>query len=185
MPPITEIATLPPIITTTTQRTTPRPRTTTVRTARPDVISPIPIEAQRFFPNVKAENDLREVCGIKGPVVGARILNGDEVSKGDWPWIVAIFKDEPRRTGFTCGGTLVSAKTVITAAHCVRLKDGRTLKNHELYVVAGIHNVQHYDIESSVPNNVTNVYIHSDFDHTLNNDFDADIAVIIVENRFM
>lgn len=147
-------------------------------------LATIPIDARRLFQNAQVESDMREVCGMTGPVIGPRIFNGEEVGKGDWPWVVAIFIDEASRTGFTCGGTIISAQTVLTAGHCIKLRSGKTYKSGELFVVAAIHNVKHYDVETSVVNRVTKAEIHSDFDHTLSSTYDADIAVLILQDRF-
>jgi secreted trypsin-like serine protease len=43
-----------------------------------------------------------------------RITNGTESQPGQWPWQVAL-----RDNGAFCGGSLIGAQWVITAAHCV------------------------------------------------------------------
>lgn len=43
------------------------------------------------------------------------IVNGNDASEGEWPWQVGITKNGY----FTCGGTLVSSRHVVTAAHCL------------------------------------------------------------------
>uniref|UniRef100_A0A915DM29 Peptidase S1 domain-containing protein n=1 Tax=Ditylenchus dipsaci TaxID=166011 RepID=A0A915DM29_9BILA len=48
-----------------------------------------------------------------------RVLNGRNISIGDFPWLVSI-RDNAHR-GF-CGGSIVSANYILTAAHCLASK---------------------------------------------------------------
>ncbi|XP_071850074.1 uncharacterized protein [Apostichopus japonicus] len=48
-----------------------------------------------------------------------RIIGGEQSVSGSWPWQVQLwFKVAARRRELVCGGTLVSERIVITAAHC-------------------------------------------------------------------
>ena len=48
-----------------------------------------------------------------------RIVNGEESSIRDFPWQVALFKLRADKTyGFACGGSVINAGWVLTAAHC-------------------------------------------------------------------
>ncbi|XP_068929490.1 ovochymase-2 [Petaurus breviceps papuanus] len=63
----------------------------------------------------------------------SRIVGGSPVEKGAYPWQVSL----KRREKHFCGGTIISAQWVITAAHCVMHKDMKTFLN----VTAGEHDV--------------------------------------------
>ena len=58
-----------------------------------------------------------------------RIVGGFESVPHSWPWIVSL-----RVRDHFCGGTLIDARHVLTAAHCVTRSSTSTLR-----VVAGLH----------------------------------------------
>ncbi|XP_050544572.1 venom protease-like [Daktulosphaira vitifoliae] len=61
-------------------------------------------------------------CGRKNSIPSFRIIGGRPADLGSWPWIVAIgyisiyAQNNPPQ--WLCGGTLISDRYVVTAAHC-------------------------------------------------------------------
>jgi len=51
----------------------------------------------------------------RGKTQDDRIIEGVPVAAGQWPWLVAIGRSEG---GLMCGGSLISDRWVLTAAHC-------------------------------------------------------------------
>ena len=46
---------------------------------------------------------------------GAKIVNGWDADQGEWPWIAALMNNGRQ----FCGGSLITRKHILTAAHCV------------------------------------------------------------------
>ncbi len=66
-----------------------------------------------------------------------RIVGGQEADPGEWPWQVALVKKGPNLyNNQFCGGMLIAANWVVTAAHCVD-----TEGPNDLDVVAGVHDL--------------------------------------------
>ena len=70
-------------------------------------------------------------CGIENKfknIESARIINGKETTNIRYPWMVEVFrfipKDYKKRNemGSMCGGTIISDKSILTAAHCICIK---------------------------------------------------------------
>ena len=61
---------------------------------------------------------VQEGCGHKMNSF-KKIVGGEVSIKGSWPWIALIGYDD-ELAPFKCGGTLITARHVLTAAHCIR-----------------------------------------------------------------
>ncbi len=77
-------------------------------------------------------------CGLAAVVGKAlgkgrtkRIVGGNNGVPGAWPWSVAIYSSGV----YKCGGTLISDKLILTAAHCLKGYDRFTLVNLAITIV--------------------------------------------------
>ncbi|XP_026964068.1 acrosin [Sagmatias obliquidens] len=66
-------------------------------------------------------------CGLRfrqNPQGGMRIIGGQPAALGAWPWMVSlqVLTYHDNRRYHVCGGTLLNAHWLLTAAHCFRSK---------------------------------------------------------------
>ncbi|XP_069713627.1 ovochymase-2 isoform X2 [Phaenicophaeus curvirostris] len=102
-----------------------------------------------------------------------RIVGGNQVKQGSHPWQVSL----KRRQKHFCGGTIVSAQWVVTAAHCV--SDRNLLQN--LNVTAGEHDLRIRESgEQTLP--VKYVIKHPNFDPR--RPMNYDIALLKLDGAF-
>ncbi|XP_061709503.1 vitamin K-dependent protein C [Cydia pomonella] len=112
------------------KKTAPNKHSHVVETMPPPALAIHP-EDTRVTPNVKLE------CGRIGQHANARsrlrgmlrIIGGRPAPPGKWPWQVAVLN---RYKEAFCGGTLISLRWVVTAAHCVRKRLYVRLGEHDL-----------------------------------------------------
>ncbi|XP_047986548.1 vitamin K-dependent protein C isoform X2 [Leguminivora glycinivorella] len=112
------------------EKTAPNKHSHVVETMPPPALAIHP-EDSRVTPDVKLE------CGRLGrrETVRARlrgmlrIIGGRPAPPGKWPWQVAVLN---RYKEAFCGGTLISLRWVVTAAHCVRKRLYVRLGEHDL-----------------------------------------------------
>ncbi|XP_042867584.1 trypsin-like [Penaeus japonicus] len=109
-----------------------------------------------------ATAELASTCGGVGRIVG-----GTVATPGAWPWTAAV---RSKGGGQFCGGTLVSWRHVVTAAHCI--KGGE--KRFPLKVSVGIHNV--HSTGSSA--HVAHALYHRDY--AKGSAYNNDIAVLVL-----
>ena len=105
--------------------------------------------------------------------VGEKIVGGSEVIPNSIPWQVALLLRDPPPTPTTiihCGGTLISPRHVLTAAHCFHKLTGEMLELGDFYVMVGEHTLS--DPFDGTPHEVCRQVKHPEFNlKTYSNDF--------------
>ncbi|GAA5053292.1 S1 family peptidase [Nocardia callitridis] len=123
---------------------------------------------------------------VVGPITVATpataVVGGTEVAASDYPWLAAIGTPVffPRPSGQFCGGALIAADQLLTAAHCVDLAKAVP---GALTVTFGRSDLRTDDGETV---GVTEIRVHPDFHDT---DFDGedvhhdDLAVLTLDQQ--
>ncbi len=119
----------------------------------------------------KNYQSIKGAAKAKGGTVQPFIVGGSDAVAGEYPWMTALlFSFEP--DGFQaqfCGGTLIRADLVVTAAHCV---DGLTDPS-QIDVAVGAYNLSDITAQERIP--ILGIFIHPDYDSVA---VDNDIAVL-------
>ncbi|XP_070505241.1 serine protease gd-like [Chironomus tepperi] len=118
-------------------------------------------------------------CGQSVNGVG-NIIGGRHVTRGDFPWVAVL---STLSGDFLCGGTLVSKQKVVTVAHCIqeKHKDKPKLAG-EIIVQLGIYNLDKKVEIGRAFHAVQSINVHPDW-NTLTRNFDADIAVLVMDRE--
>ncbi|CAG7731787.1 unnamed protein product, partial [Allacma fusca] len=120
-----------------------------------------------------------EDCGWSDSVAD---LNDEN---GPWPWNVGIFTEDQVGSGnfsFTCSGTLVSSKAILTAAQCLQYTLHRQtvfLNPQDIRIYTGNFDYTSQGNASSKHIPVAKVALHGDYNPI---DFESDLAVIMLKN---
>lgn len=130
--------------------------------------------------------DTHQTCGQLDPKYNTSplIVGGTTISRGTWPWLVAIYvSDENSSLSFKCGGVLISSKIILTAAHCIKTPMKR-YQSHEIVVYLGRYNIKKWiSEEGSQMMESSMAVIHPDYMKGKGVSFDADIAIIVLTKQ--
>ncbi|XP_063708617.1 serine protease gd-like [Culicoides brevitarsis] len=139
-----------------------------------------------YYDDLPESNEVRtqttsEVCG-KPVLTTPLIFGGDEASRGQFPWLAALYRKRKKgSTEFKCGATLVSRNAVITAAHCLKF-DSHVMPVNEIVVILGKHNLDDFSETGSQTVYAKDIILHPDF-MSKDTSFDADIAIILLKRH--
>ncbi|CAB3245972.1 unnamed protein product [Arctia plantaginis] len=113
-----------------------------------------------------------------GKVLKTRQLHlpyGSSTSEGQWPWQVAIYQQRSVDLKYICGGTLVSQRHVVTAAHCVTRKRTMSLVHTKtITVYLGKFNLR-LSVEGVQIRFVKGIRVHPEYNSTT---FSRDLAIL-------
>lgn len=173
------------------RQTTPRPTTTS--TKAPVTESPSATHDDFDFHNnfqtlsdmdmrIKDEEDAN-TCGRVDPQhdITWLVLGGQEVQRGQWPWLAAIHVYQQTALNFRCGGNLISSKLVISAAHCFKGRESMQFNTEDIVVSLGQHNIRRLHDSRTISMGLESLNVHPEFLKDPKGSYDADIAVLVLE----
>lgn len=113
------------------------------------------------------------------------IHGGNKTQHGQWPFLAGILKKASKK--FFCGGSVITNKHVLTAAHCMETKknnDGKNKKQRpaDIMVYLGRHSLSSNSEPDSVIRNVEGISVHPNW-ATENEKYDADLAILLLEDE--
>ncbi|KAL7037250.1 hypothetical protein ACKWTF_009134 [Chironomus riparius] len=101
-------------------------------------------------------------------------LGGRRTGQGSFPWNAALIINE----NYFCGGTLISNKEVVTAAHCIQPKKSEDqLLPQNITVVLGHYDLSKLNENGRIQVPVKNIRLHPDWNPFVEA-YDADIAIL-------
>ncbi|XP_050356542.1 chymotrypsin-like elastase family member 2A [Nymphalis io] len=121
----------------------------------------------------KRKNVPDRFCGKRKILHTELIVNGVNTKSGDWPWHVAIYRQEKSSLRYVCGGTLISKNFVLTAAHCTTV-NGSPLLPDVLGVFLGKYHLFQSDATTQEIQ-VFQVIVHDEYSHK---DLKNDISLL-------
>ncbi|KAK5649296.1 hypothetical protein RI129_000325 [Pyrocoelia pectoralis] len=118
-------------------------------------------------------------CGVTNFKTRSLVVNGDDVSDGQFPWMVAVMYKMADDFKYRCTGTLISKRHVVTAGHCLQYGKVPLFALEELIVVLGITNLENWRAAGTL-SDVENFQTHADFKE---NSADGDLAIITLRTE--
>ena len=97
------------------------------------------------------------------------IVGGTETGRGVYEWVASL---QIEGFGHFCGGTLVAADAIVTAAHCV---EGASTRN--LVAVVGREDLTRNDDGEEL--RISQIIVHPDYNEISNSN---DIAILLLED---
>jgi secreted trypsin-like serine protease len=106
------------------------------------------------------------------------ILGGVQASEKEYPWLVAHYHSTK---GFICGGSLVSKKIVVTAAHCIWNKNELyPISEYESTYYMGKYRLKDLHEKGYVNSDVQKFFIHENWSPK-GFSYDSDIGISVLQ----
>ncbi|XP_055696358.1 trypsin-1-like [Lutzomyia longipalpis] len=107
-------------------------------------------------------------CGVSTGQFPSKIIGGQPSHPAEWPWMAALLTPGPSKA--FAGGSLITDRHVLTAAHCTT-----NLKPEELFVRLGEYDFTIHDETRAKDFRVSEIREHSEYDPIT---YENDIAIV-------
>lgn len=119
-------------------------------------------------------------CGTV-PYATGFIIGGEKSKPGQWPFVVALLAYTERQ--FFCGGSIISKRHILTAAHCIQQKySDVSLVAEDVTVLLGHHDLQERNFAKNDLRSLRSIAVHPDW-NTTDVKYDADLAVLTLNTK--
>lgn len=127
----------------------------------------------------KTTND--NTCGrVTIGIVSSLIIKGEQVKRGQFPWLGALFISSKGKLGFACGTSLISSRLNILSAHCVKFKNENVLpKNVQIFFDK--FNLDDWTDDRHVRRGASHILVHHKWNYNSER-IENDIAIIVMDH---
>lgn len=140
-----------------------------------------PIPTRPVTRPTAAPATVEQSCGIPSRAPVPLLVGGEIIKRADWPWIVALYLKLPTALNYHCGGTLISTRHIVTAAHCCTPeRSEQAYKPDKLVGFLGRYDIFDWAETNYVPTDFSQVNVHRDYKGR-DLSFDSDIAILVMK----
>lgn len=118
-------------------------------------------------------------CGTV-PYATGYIIGGSEAKRGQWPFMVGLMYRPWNK--FFCGGSLITNRHVLSAAHCIQQKFvSGSFEAKDIEVSLGRHNLNETLESGAETRGLVSISVHPDWKQD-NQKYDADLTVLTMDS---
>ncbi|XP_056630656.1 modular serine protease-like [Diorhabda sublineata] len=127
-------------------------------------------------------------CGEKRVSAVPLIVNGKNVDRGDYPWVTALYRRQGGEFINSCGGSMLTQRVIVTAAHCVTYEDskGAVVDKDILRIAVGKYYNKFMDPRDTQAqySSISEILVHSKYKGEAQN-FASDIAFLVTTDTLL